>query len=508
MPKDSIILRFALISLAIIVLILGGSGIYSYNSSSTKLKQYQKNQLDVLVSQTKLITSPLLWDFEIERLQNTLLSLAKTDNVAAIFIIDSSDTVIGVRKTQNGGTQLFDDYQSYDEFGYREQITFDDDGQQEAVGEILLVIDHSVVENQLQAQLNSLIFETLFLSITLIGVLAFMLRTIVGNPLNSINHAIQNISQGDGDLTQKLDTNHSGEVATLSISVNAFIENLRQIVSNVVHKSNDMSQPVERVNTLSKRTQEGAELQRTKITSVTEAIEHLTQAADEVARGTSEAANNAVEITDFAKSADAQLQTMTQTIQTLADDISKGAEVINDLQGDVTNIVSVLDVISGIAEQTNLLALNAAIEAARAGEQGRGFAVVADEVRSLASKTRDSTQEIQVMIENLENASQRAVDIMRVGKDSGDQTVEKITETQSLVSQISEAILVISDKTVQIASAAEEQTAMSSEVQKNIAEVVDAVTDVSNDASETFNASDALTQLINEQEQLLAKFRT
>ena len=508
MQNGSIFFRFAAISLSSILIVLGCTGFYDYWHASSKLKENQKLQAELLLSQTKLIAAPMLWDYEVERLQNTLTSLAQAQFIKAIFVIDSGDTVIGVKKDDNGKVELNDQIDQYKNFKFKSTVEYDDDGTIEEVGEIMFVIDKKTISSQLSSQILYLVFESILLAISLLVLLMITLRKVISVPINRVNEALKDINDGNGDLTQRIPRTSTGEIATLTTFFNQFVNNLQTLISGVVVNSQKMITPISQVHMVAKQTQTGAELQHKKINHMAESMDNMATAAQQVAQGTVEAANHAKEINENTKVADEQLQNMTQTIRDLAEDISTGANVINALQEDVTNIVTVLDVIRGIAEQTNLLALNAAIEAARAGEQGRGFAVVADEVRSLASKTQDSTQEIQVMIEKLQEGSGKAVEIMRVGKESGDGTLEKVIQTQDIVGRISNAITAVSDMTGQIASAAEQQTAMCKEVSGNLNEVVEVVGKVASDAKETYHTTDVLTELINDQNKLLNRFKT
>ena len=196
-----------------------------------------------------------------------------------------------------------------------------------------------------------------------------------------------------------------------------------------------------------------------------------------------------------------------QSVSQLAKEIEHGANVVNSLQGDVGNIVTVLDVIRGIAEQTNLLALNAAIEAARAGEQGRGFAVVADEVRTLASRTQESTQEIQDMIERLQTGASEAVKVMEGGKESGDLTVGKANAAEGSLDEITSAISTISDMTTQIASAIEEQSAVSEDINRNLTRIQDIAVDTASDTGASTGASRELLGLCDELRGQVTRFK-
>jgi len=236
-------------------------------------------------------------------------------------------------------------------------------------------------------------------------------------------------------------------------------------------------------------------------------MNEMTTASQEVSRNALEAADSAHRGEESVFTAKEVLTDTVQSVGLLAKEIEHGANVVNALQGDVGNIVAVLDVIRGIAEQTNLLALNAAIEAARAGEQGRGFAVVADEVRTLASRTQESTQEIQDMIERLQSGASEAVTVMEGGKESSDLTVAKANAAEGSLDEITGAITTISDMTTQIASAVEEQSAVSEDINRNLTRIVDIAVDTASDTAASTDATQNLLQLCDELRGQVTRFK-
>jgi len=480
-----------------ITLVVGGFGSYSYIKASEQLDGALKQHSNLILSQVELNAPQLMWDYETEQLQTFLSSFGQDHLVQALYIVDGAGVYYGIERNSVGVLETVEarprGIEIYKEFS----INYDDSGKSSELGKAFLAIDRSELENQLSSLAFTTVAQTFVLAVIIVMMLVSGLRFLLSGPLNEISLAIENITQGDGDLTRRLPVRED-EIGIMVESFNDFVSNLQHLIKGVLKHSAQMEVPVNSVFLVAKQAQVGAESQRVKTTSVSTAMVQMSQAANEVALNASHASESAKIAAENAHAAEHELEAMSQSIRSLSDDISTGAQVINNLQSDVVNIVSVLDVIRSIAEQTNLLALNAAIEAARAGEQGRGFAVVADEVRSLASKTQDSTQEIQQMISRLEEGSSKAVEVMQVGKNSGEKALNKVSATQEIVREIYQAILKVNDMNGQIASAAEEQTAVSSEVNELLSGIVEVVDKVVVDAADTYNTSEQLMSLIKE----------
>jgi methyl-accepting chemotaxis protein len=295
-----------------------------------------------------------------------------------------------------------------------------------------------------------------------------------------------------------------GEIVT---SFNQMAENLRSMMGQISGATTQLAAAAEEMSAITDEANRGVQKQQADVEQVAMAMSEMTSSVQDVARSAAVAADSARDADSAAKGGALVATEAIGGIDSLVGEVEKAAKVIQKLEQETENIGMVLDVIRGIAEQTNLLALNAAIEAARAGEQGRGFAVVADEVRTLASRTQKSTQEIQQMIERLQSGAVDAVRVMeeaRVQAQSSSDQVEKAAES---LGHIAGAVSGINDMNAQIASAAEEQSAVSAEISNAIASIREVSDQVAAGAQQTASASEELARLSATQQELMARFR-
>ncbi|NVK23528.1 MAG: methyl-accepting chemotaxis protein [Gammaproteobacteria bacterium] len=352
-------------------------------------------------------------------------------------------------------------------------------------------------------------------SILIISLMAFVgaifiakfVASSISKPINDAAAAMKNIAQGDGDLTQRLPVDGEDELATMSQGFNAFAEKVQRSLIEVNNATDVLSTSAEEMSYITQETRDGVRKQQSETELVATAMNEMTATVQEVAQ-------NATEASNFAQSADEQaldgqnvVNAAVDTIVELANEIQRAVDIVNKVEKDSESIGSVLDVIRGIAEQTNLLALNAAIEAARAGEQGRGFAVVADEVRSLASRTQDSTKEIEHMIEQLQSGTREAGTSMQNSSDSSKRSVEHARAAGNALEQITIAVKNISDMNMQIATAAEEQSSVAEEININVVNINDIGNKSSEGAEQTHTASAELSELASRLQKLLSQFK-
>jgi len=341
-----------------------------------------------------------------------------------------------------------------------------------------------------------------------IGVLmAIFLPRLIVRPLQEIVCGIRDIAEGEGDLSRRVNVAGRDELGQLAQAFNAFVDNLQGLVSEVSAATVRLAAAAEQMSIITDETSCGISQQRSATDQVATAMNQMTATVHEVARNASGAAEAAQRANGQASHGKREVLHTIDVIDALAHEVEQAAEVIHKLESDSDDIGMVLDVITGIAEQTNLLALNAAIEAARAGDQGRGFAVVADEVRTLAARTEQSTQEIRQMIERLQAGAKRAVAVMDEGRSKAQAGVEQAARAGESLESIAQGVAAISDMNAQIASAAEEQTAVAEDVNRNVVDISQ-IADQSSERGEHAMASSAeVARLAERLRTLTARFK-
>ncbi|MCA1767506.1 MAG: methyl-accepting chemotaxis protein [Idiomarina sp.] len=327
----------------------------------------------------------------------------------------------------------------------------------------------------------------------------------ISQPLSRVNHMLNIMA--DGNLTERVDYNAQDEFGELASNTNKLTDNLRKLIEGIANRATQLATAAEQSSNVSDETTNAIDEQRNQIEQVATATQEMNSTASEMADGAEQALREIQHSDDEAKRVREISDKNRSTIEGLAREIQSASEVIDQLSENSKNIGGILDVIRGIADQTNLLALNAAIEAARAGEQGRGFAVVADEVRTLASRTQESTEEIQDMIESLQNDSQRAVTVMNKGREQAELSVQQSDEAAQALQSITESVHQASDSSNHIANAAKEQSSTAHDISERLESIVSIAEQTASGSKQTAQASNEVAKLADELQDSIKSFR-
>ncbi|MCS3840655.1 methyl-accepting chemotaxis protein [Pseudomonas sp. JAI111] len=329
----------------------------------------------------------------------------------------------------------------------------------------------------------------------------------IARPLKQMVAMLDDIAKGEGDLTRRLTSDRADELGSIAKGFNTFLAKLQAMITQVVTSVQSVSDSSEHTADIAIRTNIGVQKQMAEIDQVATAVHEMTATAQDVARNATQAAQAASHADKAAAQGMQIVRDTSNSIGVLAVEIGKAVGVVQTLAKDSENINAILTAIRGIAEQTNLLALNAAIEAARAGEQGRGFAVVADEVRNLAQKTQKATEEIQTMIQQLQQGTRDVVRVMEDSQNRTDESVQHAAKAAEALETITQAVSVINDMNTQIASAAEEQSAVADDINRNVINIGQVANEVAGGADESSAASADLTKLAEQQRRLINQFK-
>ena len=370
------------------------------------------------------------------------------------------------------------------------------------------IIGHNTAQiDQLNDMLTKILLITIAVAICLL-IIAWYFVGVFLSPIQQVTDSLLQFTQGNGNLSLRLEENDYDEAGELAIAFNKFIHKIQSLINDVAKSSSELHIDIDTVKTLSQNSAKNVEEQRTRTLQVVTAIEQITVTITEIASNANDVSTSTAAGYQETQQGQQVVHNSINTMQQLAVEIEDASSVINSLAQSSKEIGSILEVIKGISEQTNLLALNAAIEAARAGEQGRGFAVVADEVRTLAQRPNESTNEIQKMITQLQNNSAEAVNAINRGSKRSDDSIKSISDTGEHLNLITENMTTISDLSTLVATATEEQSVVIGEINQNVIDINDISDKTAQDSQTTAAACERLQQSSLHLERLISQFES
>lgn len=365
----------------------------------------------------------------------------------------------------------------------------------------------TLLSNEVSATAQRQLLVGVVVSIFSVLMLIVMVRSVI-RPLDEIRDRMNSLSSAEGDLTRELDIDTHAELIELAGGFNTFLARLRDMINDLKAVNIRVHEQATDVGTIARDTEENTTRQHREVDSVVAAMNEMSAAAGEVAGFASESAENARQAQDGIRFTQATLGSAVGGVSALADDMGEASKAIGHVASRSDEINRILEVIRGVAEQTNLLALNAAIEAARAGEQGRGFAVVADEVRTLASRTRQSTDEISQMIDGLQQEVHQTVAVINTGVERATMAVDGTREADHSLATVVTRIGTIVEHVTQVATAAEEQSSVSEEINRNLTAIGDAASDLSKLAQRVRGSGESLDKEVEILDNELGRLKT
>ncbi|MGR2986265.1 methyl-accepting chemotaxis protein [Vibrio vulnificus] len=454
-----------------------------------------------------------VWDFDLDTARTAISAELNLPEISAIQLTDTQGAeLLFLRLEGQGENKKLTDVKNKERYSDQQslsrELTFLDYGEEKPVGTVKVFFDTAILEQKLRESLLLNIIELVVLDLIISIVIVAVLATTVLRPIRQLTEVIHALSSGDGDLSNKLAPARFKEFDDITDGINTFTESLRVIVQDVSLSSVTLEEKARANGTAARANADKLDQQRHQLTTVAAAATELNHSVSIVADTAAQTADQAHTATDLTHSVNEAIEKSASEIVNMREEMDHVNQEMHILVEEGDKITTVLNVINDISEQTNLLALNAAIEAARAGEQGRGFAVVADEVRNLAVKTSQSTEQIQKNIVALGNATNSVEQELSRIASLLEKTASRVSESQHSVNQVQELISIISDRNGQISQATEEQRQAVEEISQAIVEASEASNDVSSGAVQTAQRTEEVLNLSKNIAQHMKKFRT
>ena len=414
----SISWRLIMVIILVMTLVLSTKGVLDYQSSKGHIIELATQSQTQVAARLQLNLPGAMWNYADEQVVKIGQSELKTPYIYEIQVKDNANKIKFSQANEEGiaGTAT------------ENPLVFIEGDTKNKVGSTFIILNQEVIDKELNAELNNTIFEVILVDFLLAIALFLLSRSLLTRPLQQVSDAMADIAHGESDLTKRMIIKREDEIGVLADQFNFFINRIQELVISIQSSIEKLMDTSQVVAADAVQANQFLDTQLSETNLVATAITEMAASAVEVAQNAQNTVEAAKDVGDKTEEVQKIVQNSVDSIGELSEQLNEAGVVISDLESDVGAIVSVVEVIRGVAEQTNLLALNAAIEAARAGEQGRGFAVVADEVRTLASRTQKSTEEINDMITKLQKGSQSAVTVVRESQEKGLATVESVNK--------------------------------------------------------------------------------
>lgn len=510
--SKSIAVKFNLIAVICVSIIFIMFGVFDYFSTKFSLEKQLNSQAVQLVERLKLNLPGALWDIRTKQIEQTLVSELAAEYIKEITIFEDTDLAkfnSGKKKMDGGklADSKFPVAKSTDDFIFKGVLIYEDEYEEKTpVGTVVVNIDKTPLENTLSNLVMRLLVQTVVLDIVIILMLTVLCKKIVIQPISDVTLALGAMAKGEGDLTQRLIVKE-GEIGALSENFNRFVINIQELIKMIALSMNQLNTLSQDLTLNAASTSERVSQQRVETDQVAAATTQMSTSSEEINRSAKNASSVASQGNENVEKSQQVLNKTSESVKELALEIERGAKAVGKVKNDVNSITSVLDVIGSIADQTNLLALNAAIEAARAGEQGRGFAVVADEVRTLAKRTQESTSEVYSMLALLQTGADTAVSVIEKGEQNSHKTVAESYTASDSLNLVTENMGNISSMNYQISTAVEEQTNVVNSISESLSKISTLAESTATDASNTNAIANEILSVCGEVHGLIENFK-